>query len=96
MGQFEKCSVVVCSCEGYKDLWYPFFYCLKKNWTDSISEGGPLKGGPQVPEIGLEARGLEDCTITGNTLYRSARREWLKTSENQRSVIANNTGSLAV
>ena len=34
MGQFKKCSVVVCSCEGYKDLWYPFFYCLKKNWTD--------------------------------------------------------------
>ena len=63
---------------------------------NTISEGGPLKGGPQVPEIGLEARGLEDCTITGNTLYRSARREWLKTSENQRSVIANNTGSLAV
>ena len=63
---------------------------------NTISEGGPLKGGPQVPEIGLEARGLEDCTITGNTLYRSARREWLKTSEHQRSVIANNTGSLAV
>lgn len=34
MDQIEKCSVVVCSCEGYKDLWYPFFYCLKKNWTD--------------------------------------------------------------
>ena len=36
MGQFEKCSVVVCSCEGYKDLWYPFFYCLKKNWKFTV------------------------------------------------------------
>lgn len=34
MDKSDQCSVIVCSCEAYKDLWYPFFYCLRENWKD--------------------------------------------------------------
>lgn len=29
----EKVSVLVCSCDSYEDLWYPFFKLFKKYWT---------------------------------------------------------------
>lgn len=30
----NQCTVVVCSCDKYEDLWYPFFTCLRDNWKD--------------------------------------------------------------
>lgn len=29
----ERVSVLVCSCDAYEDLWYPFFKLYKKYWT---------------------------------------------------------------
>lgn len=27
-------TIVVCSCDKYEDLWYPYFEIFKKNWSD--------------------------------------------------------------
>lgn len=29
-----NCTLLVCSCDKYSDLWYPFFTMLKKNWPE--------------------------------------------------------------
>jgi len=35
MKEFSRqLTVLVLSCDKYCDLWYPFFYCLKKYWPD--------------------------------------------------------------
>ena len=34
MSKKNLCSVLVSSCDAYEDVWYPFFYFLKKNWSD--------------------------------------------------------------
>lgn len=33
MNLLEKVSVLICSCDSYEDLWYPFFTLYKKYWT---------------------------------------------------------------
>lgn len=30
----QDCTVIVCSCDKYEDLWYPFFTLLKRNWIN--------------------------------------------------------------
>lgn len=30
----EKCEILVSSCDGYADLWLPFFNLFKKHWPD--------------------------------------------------------------
>lgn len=29
-----ECTILVCSCDNYSDLWLPFFKLLKKNWSN--------------------------------------------------------------
>jgi hypothetical protein len=29
------CSIYVCTCDNYKDLWPGFFHCLEKHWPDN-------------------------------------------------------------
>ena len=30
----NQCTIVVCSCDKYEELWLPFFTCLKENWKN--------------------------------------------------------------
>lgn len=30
----NNCSIIVNSCDGYDDIWKPFFSCFKDNWRD--------------------------------------------------------------
>lgn len=30
----NKCTIAVCSCDKYEELWKPFFICMKENWKN--------------------------------------------------------------
>ena len=34
MKSISDLTIVVCSCDKYEDLWYPYFEIFKRNWSD--------------------------------------------------------------
>lgn len=57
----HKCSVLVCSCDSYEDIWNPFFSLLKLNWKNL--------GYPVVLNTESESFSIEGLDIITYSLY---------------------------